>query len=270
MRSLKYLIYLCSVSVGCMNCRLADSMHSIRIACDPRRSSGRRQYGNIPSVADLVKAVTDSVTAACSSCGAVTCLGGLEDFISLALSDSEGVLFAASSVSPVDVSVIEEYFSFYGTVSHIYILGRTYVIQMGSRFSVEQIFYSDTHDLSQGLVLSVFDPRSDCLSLNEALTLLEVVPPSCVFMIRKVNKLGFNGSNVAMNYFSAFGRVVKVVMLPLRSRKKNMPLPPKTGFVVMDCEYNVMNVLSQMHFVEGHLVSTGRFSQRQMMLYQDE
>lgn len=151
-------------------------------------------------------------------------------------------------------SRLEEYFSWFGPVESIYLLGTSAaVFMMKHAFSVSHILKSSLHEvtvpeaLTPGVSptlrptpdrmvkvnLTVHGYESDSLSLNTILSLLKHVDPAEVLMVRRVNRLGFNGKSLVKRYFQQFGKVLRVFMLPLRSRKKNVTLPSKTGFVVM-------------------------------------
>ena len=199
----------------------------------------------------------------------------------------------SSRRSSIDVGVLstrlEEYFSWFGEIETIYLLGTSIaVFRMKHVFSVSHILKSSLHEVSvpEGLVpwqspglTSVMYPgsggmvkvnftvhafESDSLSLNTILSLLKHVDPSAVMMVRRVNRLGFNGKGLVKRYFEQFGKVLRVFMLPLRSRKKNVTLPSKTGFVVMasaKCCEAIMRY-EEHTIVPGVSISVGPFTHR--------
>jgi hypothetical protein len=151
-------------------------------------------------------------------------------------------------------SRLEEYFSWFGEIDSIYLLGTSVaVFVMKHAFSVTHVLKSSLHEVGiteawvPGLSpmvrpapdrmvkanFTVHGYESDSLSLNTILALLKHVDPADVLMVRRVNRLGFNGKSLVKRYFQQYGKVLRVFMLPLRSRKKNVTLPSKTGFVVM-------------------------------------
>jgi hypothetical protein len=151
-------------------------------------------------------------------------------------------------------SRLEEYFSWFGEIDSIYLLGTSVaVFVMKHAFSVTHVLKSSLHEvgISEAWVpglspmvrpapdrmvkanFTVHGYESDSLSLNTILALLKHVDPADVLMVRRVNRLGFNGKSLVKRYFQQYGKVLRVFMLPLRSRKKNVTLPSKTGFVVM-------------------------------------
>ena len=188
------------------------------------------------------------------------------------------------------VKYLEEYFFWFGTVEKIYVLGTSVLVfKMKHCFSVSNILKRSQHEIAipkdciwQELFIcsvSIFDslpcPRvsafftvhpfnSDSLSLNAILSLLKHVDPATVVMVRRVNRLGFNGSGLVKKYFERFGKVLRVFMLPLRSRKKNLTLPSKTGFILMESSSACVKILGQTEHIvaPGMSVSVGTFTHR--------
>lgn len=200
--------------------------------------------------------------------------------------------FSLSGRSEVDVAVLttrlEEYFSWFGEIDAIYLLGTSIAIfKMKHTFSVSHILKYSLHEICipESLMprhspaspfhrvgagrmtkvnFTVHAYESDALSLNTILSLLKHVDPAAVLMVRRVNRLGFNGKSLVKRYFEQYGKVLRVFMLPLRSRKKNVALPSKTGFVVMAnakcCE---VILKSEEHTVNpGTSISVGPFTHR--------
>jgi hypothetical protein len=184
---------------------------------------------------------------------------------------------------------LEEYFSWFGEVETIYHLGTSIaVFMMKHAFSVTHILRSCLHEIpipeslfgknspvsapflhpGAGRMMqsnfTVHGYESDSLSLNTILSLLKYVEPAEVLMVRRVNRLGFNGKSLVKRYFQQFGKVLRVFMLPLRSRKKNVTLPSKTGFVVMGnancCEIILKS--EEHNILPGITVSVGPFTHR--------
>lgn len=211
--------------------------------------------------------------------------------------ESDDLSYSASGFSRSELDIgalttrLEKYFSWYGEVDTIYLLGTSMaVFRMKHLFSVEHILQSSTHTIPipQQLVagspqvaachISILGPESelvrtvftvhafesDSLSLNTILALLKHLDPASVFMVRRVNQLKFDGKRLVKRYFERFGKVLKVFMLPLRSRKKSVKLPSKTGFVVMDSAKCCETILKQLEhaIVPGVQVSVGKFTHR--------
>lgn len=195
----------------------------------------------------------------------------------------------------LDVSVLsghlERYFSWFGEVDTVYLLGASVaVFRMKHAFSVSHILKCSTHDIaipevavesSPASNLSILSPapmrsvqvsftvhafENEALSLNTILAILKYVDPASVIMVRRVNRLGFDGKGLVKKYFEAYGKVLRVFMLPLRSRKKSASLPSKTGFVVMDSVECCKEILRQEdHTVlPGLSVSVGKFTHRSL------
>ena len=189
-----------------------------------------------------------------------------------------------SVIMPCVVSYLETYFSWFGNACNVYVLGDSVsIFHMTDSFSVSHILKTNLHDISiptrylvgcyphldpQGTVRAMFTVNAytnDCLSLNAVLAILKHVDPASVLMVRRVNRLGFGGSKSMQGYFSKFGRVIRIFMLPLKSRKKNISLPPKTGFLVMESPAQCARILAhgQEHLVlPGVTVSVDTFTHR--------
>jgi hypothetical protein len=187
------------------------------------------------------------------------------------------------------VSNMEDYFSWFGDVNVVYILGSSVaVVYMNSSFSVSHVLRSNMHDISVNhdaiiqapdsvrpaagryrVVFTVNAYMSECLSLNVILSILKHADPASVVMVRRVNRLGYDGSLSMTRYFSKFGRVIRIFMLPLRSRKKNLSLPSKTGFLVMDSPTACEAIIAQKDhpIIPGVAVSVGKFTHRALLMH---
>jgi len=170
---------------------------------------------------------------------------------------------------------MEEYFSWFGDVETIYILGNSVaVVNMRSSFSVTHVLRSCAHDISvhgYRVMITVNEYLSECLSLNVILSILKHADPASVVMVRRVNRLGYEGAKSMKRYFSRYGEVLRIFMLPLRSRKKNLALPSKTGFLVMRKPIGGAIIAEEKeHFVLPNIsVSVGRFTHRALMMQDD-
>ena len=192
------------------------------------------------------------------------------------------------SVSMPEVaSYLETYFAWFGNACAVYVLGESVtVFHMVDSFSVSHILRTTLHDISiparyitgyiphsdpLGTVRAMFTVNAygtDCLSLNAVLAILKHVDPASVLMVRRVNRLGFDGAKSMQLYFSKYGRVIRIFMLPLKSRKKNISLPPKTGFLVMESPALCARILAhgEEHLVlPGVSVSVGTFTHRGLL-----
>ena len=185
------------------------------------------------------------------------------------------------------VPYLESYFAWFGNACAVYVLGDSVaVFHMSDSFSVSHILRTTLHDIPiPGTCIDQMIPASDpslmiramftvnsysndCLSLNTVLALLKHVDRASVLMVRRVNRLGFDGARSMDRYFSKFGRVIRIFMLPLKSRKKNVSLPPKTGFLVMQSPEICARILAhgEEHVVlPGVSVSVGTFTHRCLM-----
>ncbi|EER08474.1 hypothetical protein Pmar_PMAR026621 [Perkinsus marinus ATCC 50983] len=98
------------------------------------------------------------------------------------------------------------------------------------------------------------------MNLLEALQVFNEEDEKRVFTVRKVHKLGFKSQYALKKYFSQFGRVKDVVLLPMRAKPKPGPhgqvravRPSSMGFVVMQCPEDVQRILAygDTHTIKG-------------------
>ena len=182
---------------------------------------------------------------------------------------------------------LDGYLSWFGEACTAYILGNSVaVFHICDSFSISHILKTSLHEVSISsrcihppslifdgsemisVIFTINAFSSDCLSLNAVLSILKHVDPSSVIMVRRVNRLGFDGAKSMKQYFAKFGRVLRIFMLPLKSRKKNISLPPKTGFLVMESAIECARILAhgEEHVVlPGVSVSVGKFTHRALM-----
>lgn len=200
--------------------------------------------------------------------------------------NESGISGVAQSLDlSVLVDDLKDYFSWFGEIDRVYLLGTAVaVFKMRHTFSVSHILRCNVHEIgithsnaavsphlssistpvavsSERAFFTVNAFTSNSLSLNGILSLLKHVDPAAVVMVRRVNRLGFDGARVIGNYFGKFGRVLRVFMLPLRSRKKSQVLPSKTGFVVMESAKccDAILAFSDHTVTHGVTVSVGTF-----------
>ncbi|KAF4672757.1 hypothetical protein FOL47_000161 [Perkinsus chesapeaki] len=98
------------------------------------------------------------------------------------------------------------------------------------------------------------------MNLLEALQVFNEEDEKRVFTVRKVHKLGFKSQHALRQYFSQFGRVKDVVLLPMRAKPKPGPggqvrgvRPSSMGFVVMQRPEDVQKILAygDTHMIKG-------------------
>ncbi|KAF4665011.1 Acyl-CoA dehydrogenase member 10 [Perkinsus chesapeaki] len=98
------------------------------------------------------------------------------------------------------------------------------------------------------------------MNLLEALQVKTEADEKRVFTVRKVHKLGFKARHILREYFSKFGHVRDVVLLPMRAKPRpgpggivRGPRPSSMGFVVMSSPEEVRRVLDVdgVHIVRG-------------------
>ncbi|KAF4750493.1 hypothetical protein FOZ63_017378 [Perkinsus olseni] len=104
--------------------------------------------------------------------------------------------------------------------------------------------------------------------LPDLLKQLDQETEACIFIVRKIHKLRFQSASILEQYFSGFGDVKKVLLLPWRRQKSLGPHPGKArpasmGFVVMKSPLAVSNILAlPQHTVAGWPISVQVFERQ--------
>lgn len=107
-------------------------------------------------------------------------------------------------------------------------------------------------------------------NLSTLLQVLEEVDESCVLTVRKIHKIGLNSAQILRDYFSQFGEVDRVMLLPSRPKASagslNTPLsaskirPASMAFVVMRSRQPaIVARFHESHVVEGHPIQVQIF-----------
>ena len=92
--------------------------------------------------------------------------------------------------------------------------------------------------------LSYKDSMSpDSIKLADVLNVLDSEDESCIFIVRKISKLGFSAYDSLNLYFSKYGLVKKILLLPSRGKGDSRNRPASMGFVVMGTQYECRSVL---------------------------
>lgn len=105
-----------------------------------------------------------------------------------------------------------------------------------------------------------------------SLQLLSHEDAQCLFIVRRINKLGFKAAKKLKQYFTMFGTVVNVLCAhstvrlsngesapPIVARKR----PSSLGFVQMADAYSVSKILEHEHEVDGFLIRVEKFERHQ-------
>jgi len=109
-------------------------------------------------------------------------------------------------------------------------------------------------------------------TLSTSLQLLSTEDPDCLFIVRRINKLGFKAARKLKQHYSAFGAVVRVLVAhstvrgdprvagPARARRR----PSSLGFVQMTSPEAVAKVLEQgaEQEVDGSFIRVQRFERQ--------
>jgi len=90
-------------------------------------------------------------------------------------------------------------------------------------------------------------------SLKDLMRELAIEDESCVFVVRKINRLRSEASVMLADHFRKFGKVCKVLLLPWRRpRESGRPRPSSLGFVLMGDRQGAARILStSQHVIAG-------------------
>jgi len=91
----------------------------------------------------------------------------------------------------------------------------------------------------------------DSIKLADVLNVLDSEDESCIFIVRKISKLGFSAYDSLSLYFSKYGLVKKILLLPSRGKGDSRNRPASMGFVVMGSQFECRSVLMS----ENHRVN---------------
>mmetsp|Transcript_71496 Transcript_71496/g.209553 ORF Transcript_71496/g.209553 Transcript_71496/m.209553 type:complete len:405 (+) Transcript_71496:47-1261(+) len=117
-------------------------------------------------------------------------------------------------------------------------------------------------------------------TLSTSLQLLSDEDPACLFIVRRINKLGFKASRKLKQHFAAYGHVVRVLVAHSTVRQHGDPecyarcRPSSLGFVHMASAEAVRCVLEagEEQEVDGSLIRVQRFERQRgdQVLEEDE
>ena len=74
---------------------------------------------------------------------------------------------------------------------------------------------------------------SESVKLADVLGVLDHEDDTCIFIVRRISKLGFHAHDALVARFSNFGPVKKVILLPSRGKGDSRNRPASMGFIVM-------------------------------------
>lgn len=114
-------------------------------------------------------------------------------------------------------------------------------------------------------------------TLSTSLQLLSGEDPDCLFIVRRINKLGFKAVRTLKRHFSAYGTVLKVLLAHSTVRQHGDPAsharrrPSSLGFIQMTSAdaTNKVLALGNEHEVDGVSIRVQRF-ERQRMTEEEE
>jgi len=118
-----------------------------------------------------------------------------------------------------------------------------------------------SQDYKSPTTLSCKDGMSpDSIKLADVLNVLDSEDESCIFIVRKISKLGFSAYDSLNQYFSKYGLVKKILLLPSRGKGDSRNRPASMGFVVMKSRYECRSVLmSEDHQVDEIDIQVQKF-----------
>lgn len=114
------------------------------------------------------------------------------------------------------------------------------------------------------------------MALPDVFKLLDPEDEECVICVKKIHKLGFRSVKYLRHYFSQFGTISKIVILPSRQKDPSSissyyggkthcgsVRPASMGFLVMASKWSAGRILSQeMHQIGECPVETSRFNRQ--------
>lgn len=101
---------------------------------------------------------------------------------------------------------------------------------------------------------------SDSIKLADVLNVLDSEDESCIVIVRKISKLGFTAYDSLNQYFSKYGLVKKILLLPSRGKGDSRNRPASMGFVVMSSRFESKSVLmSEDHRVDHVDIQVQKF-----------
>jgi len=107
-------------------------------------------------------------------------------------------------------------------------------------------------------------------TLSTSLQLLSNENPDCLFIVRRINKLGFKAGRTLKRHFSSFGAVVRVLVAHSTVRQHGDPQcharcrPSSLGFVQMASNIAVEKILElgQEQDIEGSMIRIQKFQRK--------
>lgn len=110
----------------------------------------------------------------------------------------------------------------------------------------------------------------DAQTLSSSLQALSGEPPDCLFIVRRINKLGFKASRTLKRYFSTFGNVVRVLVAHSTVRQHGDPQsharrrPSSLGFIQMASSSAVLQILARGNTqeIEGSQILVQQFERQ--------
>ncbi len=102
--------------------------------------------------------------------------------------------------------------------------------------------------------------RDNTGKLSDVLACLDYEDERCIFIVRKISKLGLTAHDSLMRLCSQFGQVRRILLLPSRGRGDTRLRPASMGFVVMQHPDHCANIcLSQGYRVNNVDIQVQRF-----------
>lgn len=232
------------------------------------------EYNDYSSLSDILMYVS-ALPPHMQDCVYIAC-GNLSDYLYSGLIDSSRV---RRIFRPTDET---DYFSLY-QLHFIMFSDMLYPVTIMNKFNkgLQLIKYSvdnvrnlvaagTTPSGAVGVVADeICEDQQPRMNLLEALNVESDEDVARIITVRKCHKLGFKSHVFLKQYFAKFGKVERVVLLPMRAKvQSNGPSrgnrPSSMGFVVFENESTVQNVLdfdnsSGIHIIKGWPIEVRNF-----------
>lgn len=96
------------------------------------------------------------------------------------------------------------------------------------------------------------DEQDETVKLADVLAVLDYEHESCIFIVRRISKLGFAAFEYLNSFFGNFGSVKHILLLPSRGKGDSRSRPASMGFVVMHNAVDCMRICQRVSYRVGY------------------